>query len=266
METDSISRQPLWLIFALLLALLLGAVWAGWVLGQKDKKDTDESELSQVRGLQGAMLGLLALLLGFTFSMAVQRFDARRELIVNEANSIGTAYLRADLVDEPERSALRQLLARYVDVRVEFYQAGIDEAKQDAINAQSDRLHEELWRNTLAAAAKRPVPPTALLVASMNEVIDTHGLRLASLRNHVPALIFWLLFAVAALTSGLTGYAAGFGRRPGWLPTLTVLLIISLVIIVILDIDRPRRGLIQTGQSSMLDLQKMIRASHSSAP
>lgn len=266
MESDSLSRQPLWLILVLLLALLFVALRLGWVLGQKDRKDSDESEISQMRGLQGAMLGLLALLLGFTFSMAVQRFDTRREIIVNEANSIGTAYLRADVADEPERSALQQLLARYVDLRVEFYKAGSDEAKQDAINARSDRLHGELWRNTMAVAASKPGPVTALLVASMNDVIDSHGLRLASLRNHVPALIFWLLFAVAALTSGLTGYAAGFSRRPGWLPALTVLLIISLVIIVILDIDRPRRGLIQTGQSSMLDLQKTLRESHAAAP
>lgn len=82
---------------------------------------------------------------------------------------------------------------------------------------------------------------------------------MASLRNHVPGLVFLLLFAVAGLSAGLTGYVAGFGRRPGWLPTLTVLLIIALVIVVILDIDRPRRGLIRTGQSSMLDLQKSLK-------
>jgi hypothetical protein len=261
MQADFLTRQSGFVIFVALQLALFGAVWFGWRLGQRDRKDSDENELSQVRGLQGAMLGLLALLLGFTFSMAAQRFDARRAIIDNEANAIGTAYLRTDLAAEPQRQALKKLLTRYVDARIDFYGAGTDEARQRAIDEASEHLHAELWQNAVAIAERTPGPTTALLVASLNDVIDLHGLRVASLRNHVPEVILWLLLVVAVLSAGLSGYAAGFGRRPGWIPTGTVLLIITLVIVVIIDVDQPRVGFIQTGQDSMLDLQKSLRSS-----
>ncbi|HKU43481.1 MAG TPA: hypothetical protein VJR89_35205 [Polyangiales bacterium] len=250
--------SQVWILFGLL-AAMFAAEALGRREGHKHREYGGPDARSQVGALEGAALGLLALLLGFTFSMAALRFDARRELTQKEANAIGTALLRTELVAEPEQSALKQLLVRYVDARIEFYDAGFEGAKFAAVTAKAERMHAEIWRHAVAAARRDPGPTTALLVSALNDMIDLHGARVAALYNNVPDAVIWFLLVLSVLAVGIAGYASGVSNARYWPATFIVILLVASVVMVIIDLDRPRRGLIRAGQPAMLELQRSLK-------
>jgi hypothetical protein len=252
-------RVPLTVIFLGLFGLMLATWVVGRRLGVSARANVDDDSRTHAGGLHAAMLGLLALLLGFTFSMAAQRFEVNRDRAAEEASVIETAYLRADLTDAPTRLAMKDLIRRYVDTRIAFYEAKVDFRKRDAIDVESRRLQEELWKLAVASAARAPTPPMAEVVDGVNRMFDLYELRQHALRNHVPATILWLLVIMAAASTALTGYVAGFGNRRHPTATAVVLLLIALVIVVIVDLDRPTRGLIRGGQESLIDLRRSLR-------
>ena len=252
-------RVPLPIILLGLVALMV-ATWAlGRRMGLRARVAVDDESRTHAGGLHAAMLGLLALILGFTFSMSAQRFEVNRDRATEEASAIETAYLRADLTDAPTRLAMRDLLRRYVDTRVAYYDDKIDFRKRAAIDAESRSLQEEVWKLAVASAARAPTAPMAEVVDGVNQMLHLYELRQHALRNHVPGTILWLLVIMAAASTALTGYVAGFGNRRHPTATGVVLLLIALVIVVIVDLDRPTRGLIRGGQDALLDLQKSIR-------
>jgi hypothetical protein len=251
---------PLPLIFLGLVAVMF-ATWAvGRRLGIGARLNVDEDSRTHAGGLHAAILGLLALILGFTFSMSAQRFEVNRDRAAEEASAIETAYLRADLADEPTRIAVKDRIRRYVETRVGYYDAKIDFGKRAGIDAESRRLQDEVWKLVVASASRTPTPPMAELVDGVNRMFDLYELRQHALKNHVPPTILWLLVIMAAASTALTGYVAGFGNRRHPTATSVVVLLIALVIVVIIDLDRPTRGMIRGGQEALLDLQKSIRA------
>jgi hypothetical protein len=260
MQIEFLHRVPL----VIVLAGLFLAMAASWIIGRRlgviDRERCDEDSRTHATGLHAAMLGLLALLLGFTFSMAAQRFETARDLVAHEASAIETAYLRADFALEPDRLAIRDALRRYIDTRIAFYDAKIDLRKRTAVEKESQRLIGEVWRHASATAARTPSPTTALLVEGVNEAMDLHTQRLLASRNFVPSTILWLLMIMSVAATGLTGYVAGFGNRRHPAPTAVVLLLIAMVIVVIFDLNRPTRGLIRGGQESLIDLQRSLSA------
>ena len=208
--------------------------------------------------MQAAVLGLLGLLLGFTFSMAIQRYEARRDLVVQEANSIGTTYLRAGLLDEPHRSAVEGLLRRYVEARLRFYSAHRDQSRISAAEQTTAELQHLLWHHALLAAHESPSPIVATFITSLNEVIDLDTLRLAAMENHVPGVVWLLIFLVAGSGCWASGYAGGAtGKRTAFaqwvLPAL-----ITTVVTLLVDFDATRRGLISVSQQSLIDLRHSI--------
>ena len=256
MSSSLPNRAPTVAVFLVLLAVMFLAVYFGRRMGVRDRETFDGDSRTQVSGLQGAVVGLLALLLGFTYSLAVIHFQTNRDMVVVEANAIKTAFLRADIALEPERSALKELLRRYAETRIEFYRAGIDPERREAVDAESERLQAEMWRLTAVSAARGPTCTVATLVEAVNLVIDLHASRLDAARNHVPAVILWLLALMSIASTGLIGYVAGFGNRELRAPIAIVLVLIALVIGMIMGLDRPMRGLIQGGQESMLQLRR----------
>jgi hypothetical protein len=254
-----VSRDLLWdvdprLILVALVALFLLAAEVGFRAGRRHGRRVTDKE-PQVGTIQGALLGLLALLLGFSFAMAQSRYDARRALVVDEANAIGTAYLRAQLLPKPEAQEVADALRRYVDVRLTRLGDRVDEpALQEAIK-KSEQLHDYLWVRAVRAAQQDPRVTVSLFIQALNEVIDLHAKRLAASRNHVPESVFLLLYFVAAVAMGVTGYAAGLGGQRSFWPTTTTAVLITVVIVVVMDLDRPRRGLITVSQQSMMDLR-----------
>jgi hypothetical protein len=256
-DTDLYQTIPELLILIGLLLVLFGAEALGWRIGRSSRAEADEAARAQVGSLQAAVLGLLALLLGFTFSMAAERFDTRRKLVVEEANAIGTALLRASLIEPPESASLKVLLKHYIDVRIAYYDA-TNKAELLAAMDEGERTHAELWRFVVVAAHRDPSPTTALLVSGLNTVLDLHATRFAALSNHVPEAVMCMLLVVATLGAGITGYASGFANKHYRLPAAVVLLLIASVTLTIIDLDRPRRGMIRSGQTAMLELQRSV--------
>lgn len=252
---------PIWLLLVGLTLLFLGAETAGEEVGAKVARETEPSARGYVTGTAGAVLGLLALLLGFSFSMAVGRFELRRSLVVSEANAIGTTWLRAGMLRSPHDTAVRRLLGEYVDGRVRIVSSGEDQTVLATEVARAEAIQDTLWMHARAVAREESSPAVVTLFTStLNELIDVHALRVAALRNHVPEAIYWTLVLVAAVAVGIGGYAGGLvnARQRGIRIALAVLF--AALISLVVDLDRPRSGTIRSPQESMLDLQRTIHA------
>ena len=240
--------------------LLLALAETGFRTGLRLFEAHDERRKAQISTIQGAILGLLALLLGFTFSMAVTRYENRRDLVLQEANSIGTTYLRASLLPDSQKTALEAKLRRYVDVRLAFYGAGNDDAKIAAAENESAAMQRELWAHAIAAAKEAPTPVTATFIVTLNETIDLDAARLHALRSRVPSVVWLLVLVVAGAGCYASGYSAGAsGARTGFSNGMLPVLI-AVVITLISDFDRPRQGLIGISQQPLLDLKASISA------
>jgi len=234
-------------------------VEAGFRLGRRYSDPADRAARDHVGALQAASLGLLALLLGFTFAMAVSRYDARKALVLDEANAIGTTYLRAGLLPAAQQEEIRKLLKSYVAARLEFYEARVDASRLAAAGAAAARIEGELWKLAGSAVAldARSVP-AGLFVQSLNELIDLNEKRRVALDNRVPAVVLYLLYAVSVGALGFIAYGYGLAGRRRHGSTMAFALLVAMVLTVILDLDRPRRGLILVSQESMLRLKASL--------
>jgi len=249
-----------WLVFLITTALLLLLGEAGFRAGLRLYITRDEQRKSQIGGIQGAILGLLALLLGFTFSMAVGRYENRRDLVLLEANSIGTTFLRAALLPADHRVAVENLLRRYIDARLAFSAAGRDPVLISKAEGMTAELQRQLWEHTVAASAEAPTPVTATFITALNETIDLDESRLVAFRSRVPAAVWLLLLVVAGAGCCASGYGAGAsGARMGFSNVMLPILI-AIVITIIADFDRPRHGLIDVSQQPLLDLKANVAA------
>lgn len=246
------------IIITLLIALIV-ALEIGRRLGRKARAQLDDAGKSQANSLQSAIIGLLALLLAFTLSMAISRYDTRRQLVLDEANAIGTTYLRAKMLPPPYATDAANLLRQYVANRLEFFDAGIDQARLQAANDQAAHLQQQLWSIAVAVSAQdnRSVP-TGLFVQTLNDTIDLQAKRLAAFNNRVPETVIWLLLGVSIAAAGIVGYNNGLGNRRHVFAALTLIVLLVVIIWVIMDLDRPRRGLILVSQQSMISLQDFI--------
>jgi len=239
------------------LAVILAVSEIGWRLGVR----ADHQAAGNITTLESGMLGLLALMIAFTFSMALSRFDARREAVLNEANSIGTTALRARLLPEPHRTETLKLLRNYVQLRVDIVRSGASLAEAAAAIDQSNMIQEALWQQTIAIAAKdKAMIPTGLFVTSLNGMIDDQGKRLAALRARMPNFVLLTLFSIAAVAGGFAGFASGLDAKRTRLPIYVMAVLISAVIYLILDLDRPSSGFITNNQQPIIDAASTIDA------
>ncbi|MGA8171340.1 MAG: hypothetical protein WB816_11020 [Methylocystis sp.] len=228
--------------------VLLAAAEIGHLFG---KRAVGEANVST---LEGAILGLMALMIGFTFSMALSRFDARRDAVLNEANSIGTAALRARLLPAPHDAESVKLLRDYTRIRLDFSGSVITPGEADAVIARSNAIQEALWLRAKAVAAKdSAMVPVGIYVESLNEMFDNQEKRLTALRNRVPNIVFIALYAIAAVALGFTGYASGLEARRWRLPVYVMCILTAGVILLIQDIDRPNAGFVSVSQQPMID-------------
>jgi len=196
--------------------------------------------------IEGAMFALLGLLVAFTFSGAASRFEGRRHLIVEEANDIGTAYLRVDLLPPDAQPEIRDLFRRYVDSRLDTYRRAQDRAGLIQELAKSQQLQAEIWRKSVAAASRTSTPAASmLLLPALNAMIDITTTRAAATENHPPNVIFAMLGVIALATSLMAGFEMGGARQRSWLHIAGYALILSISVYVILDLEFPRMGLIR---------------------
>lgn len=249
------------LIAVVLFLSMLMAIEIGYRIGRRYVIVANEAIKSHVNGIQASMIGLLALLLGFTFSLSLQRFDERSNAVVEEANAIGTTYLRAQLLPTEVRQESLQMLSTYVDVRVEASSVSLaEEAHRQALLDKANKLQAQLWRKALLAAELAPNPvTTGLYIQTLNDMIDSLSKRDAALHRHVPELVLLLLYVTFLIAGSIVGFAAGeSNHRPSFASYLMVVLMVILVYII-LDLDRPRRGLIEVSQAPLLNLQATIQ-------
>lgn len=248
---------PLWALPVLTTLVTLLVIEAGYRLGAWRRRQSDEEKEAPVGTAVAAALGLLAFLLAFTFGLAASRFEARRTVLIDEANAVGTAYLRAALLPEPHRTSVRRLLLEYVDVRL----AAAEEGTVEPSASRSEELHNQLWSEVVAVAELDPRSvPTGLFIESINDLIDLHTVRLtAAVRSRIPGTIWAALFSVAAVTFWAMGYYSGLTRTRRSLSSLAVVLSFVITIWLIADLDRPQQGLIRVSQQAIIDLRNSMR-------
>ncbi|MEM7709465.1 MAG: hypothetical protein AAF264_01680 [Pseudomonadota bacterium] len=251
--TELMYDIPSYFISLGLFALMVGAMLLGRRTGDRIRMNEPEEARSQASAVQGSLLGLLALLLGFTFSLALGRFDQRSIAVVDEANAIGTAFLRTDLLSDERRDSAKGLITRYGIVRVEAARVGADEdARRAQLVTAADTISANLW--ALASAEAREVggPVAMAFAASVNDMIDALASRDAAIERHVPELVLFLLFGTFVLLGGVIGFASALsGVRPG-VPVYAMMVLIVVLVFLIIDLDRPRRGLIEVDQTKLV--------------
>ena len=261
MSHQPLDSVPIILFVALFVLVILAVYEVGYQIGKwvrrrgGDEVKPDEGPTGIV---VGAILGLMAFLLAITMGMASERFDARRGLVLAETNAIGTAYLRAGYLDEPASSTLRELIREYVPLRI----ATSDEAELIANLERSEALQADMWEIAEDVARTQPSDVTALFIESLNEVIDLHTSRfVAGVYARVPPTILLLLVAGVILSLGLVGYNAGLSEKRS--PIIAIVLVVALgaTLWLVVDLDRPREGFIQTSQQPLIDLQGKLESS-----
>lgn len=248
---------PLLVLVMSAVALWL-ATWAGASVF-RSRRALDEHAQSDFVSVAGAILTLLGLIIGFTFSMAVSRYDLRKTYEEAEANAIGTEFSRADLLPTADAQRVRVLLTTYVDLRIREYETRGD-ADAARLREQTGRLQEQLWSAASRPAAAQPSPTVALAVAGMNEVIDSQGRTQGAWWNRIPRAAWWLMSAIALVGCALVGHGArSFSTEAHFIALLPAVLAIAFFLIA--DIDSPRRGLIRVPPQNLIDTAQAMHAS-----
>jgi hypothetical protein len=253
--TEPIDALPLWALFIVILLVVLLSVEFGYRLGKYRRARHEQEKEAPLGTMVGATLGLLAFILAFTFGLAAARFDARRQALLDEANAIGTTYLRAGML--PERGEeVRRLLRDYVGTRLEAVESG----KVAEGIRRSEDIQQKVWREAEAVGQKNPNSiVVGLFVQSLNQMIDLHAARLqAGLRSRIPGAIWLGLFAVASLSLATMGYHAGLSGTRRSLAILAVAVTFSVVIELIADLDRPLEGVLRVSHQALLDVQRSM--------
>lgn len=247
-------------VLILVISVVIGAFIAlGIVLGRRLRRGADAEHQRESLGVvQGALLGLVGLLLAFGLTMAVTRYEVRRDLLVDEANAIGTTYLRAQLLAEPERTQSLDLLREYTDAAVEMSDAVPDSPAFDAAVRTMEDLQQDLWAAAGRAMAGAPQDSAPrLYVETLNETIDRHADRVASLRNRVPSSVWILQIVGSAVALGaLSLYLSFLGR--GLLTPLLAGVFVVLILFNSFDLDRPRRGFIHVPAQALVDVRNTM--------
>jgi hypothetical protein len=222
--------------------LLLPAMIVLLEVGRRLRRQHADAVVSSA--IEGAIFGLFGLLLAFTFSGAVSRFDTHRQLLTQEANDIGTAYLRLDLLPAQAQPELRQLFRDYTTSRLHLYDAVGEE-----ISPETVRLQREIWQRSTAGAMSQGANPdtTKLLLPAINDMIDITSTRQNAFNMHPPDVVYWLLFVFSGGAALMAGYSMKAGPRD-WMYSIALALAVTLTVYTILDVEYPRRGLIRLQQ------------------
>lgn len=233
------------------------AQWVAAYVGDMIRKKVRpfrQGERDDFDVLRAASLTLLGLIIGFSFAMAVSRYDQRKNLEETEANAIGTEYLRADLLPAGDASGVRELLRRYITERISFYMAN-NERESGTINANTQRLQADLWNAVTHVAATQQTPVVALVVSGMNDVLNSQGYAQAAWWNRIPGAAWALMGLIAVSCNLLLGY--GEHRTNVFLLILPIIVSISLFLIA--DLDSPRGGVIRVTPHNLMSQHQTMK-------
>lgn len=241
-----------WLLFLVIALVLFGSSLIGFRLATVSRIHEDIHHHEQINSLREGLFVLLGLLLGFTIAMVLPRFDERRQLVVDEANAIGTTMLRAEMLPEPERSKSLDLLRQYAVVRGSFATTGPEQLLQP-----TKALQTQLWQQVVAVTQKSQTAVIATYISALNETIDVSERRLTAFENRVPKSV-WIIIVIVAV---FQGFAGGFSlKRKLWFSLLAAPLVVAVLMALIADLDSPHTGLIHVEQNAMERLIKDVGA------
>jgi len=244
------TEYPLLLIFVVSVAVVLAAGEIGRRLARRPKARHGDN----ISTLEAAILGLLALMISFTFAMSLSRYEARREAILVEANAIGTTALRARLLPAPHNKEVLTLLRNYVQIHLDMTQSVHSTPDLNASVAKSNAVQEALWQQAKAVAAKdNAMVPAGIFIQSLNETIDDQEKFLSAALHRIPDIVLVALYAIAAVSIGFAGYAAGLDVQRSHVPVAIMGVLICVVILLIQDIDRPTSGFVHVSRQPMID-------------
>ena len=255
-----IDQLPLWLFYVVTVVIVFLSVASGFRLGSYIRRRHEKGENEAPVGtIVGAMLGLLAFILAFTFGIAASRFDDRKRLLLDEVNTIGTVFLRADFLPEPQRTETRMLLKKYVDIRADVAQhpEKLKEGLRD-----SEAVQDQLW-SRVSGLANQPNPSRllGLYIQSLNDLIDLHSKRLTvALQYRIPASIWFALYFVAILAMAAVGYHLGISGPGSFWISLVLAFVFSAVMLLVADLDRTTEGFLTVSQRPMIELQQKLGA------
>ena len=251
-----LDALPLWALFIGILLVVLFSVEFGYRLGKYRRGHHETEKEAPLGTMVGATLGLLAFILAFTFGLAANRFDNRRQVLLDEANAIGTTYLRAGMLPESGEQ-IRGLLREYVSVRLNAVRS---QNLAEGIRRSED-IQQKVWTEAETVGNKNPNSiVVGLFIQSLNEMIDLHAKRVqAGVRSRIPGAIWLGLFAVACLSFATMGYHAGLSGTRRSLAILAVAVTFSVVIELIADLDRPLEGVLRVSQQALLDVQQSMK-------
>jgi hypothetical protein len=249
----------------IIFALAFCGLWLSAELGiyLRSRRNPKEGERQDLSVILTATLTLLGLVIGFSFSMAVTRYDQRKSYEEDEANAIGTAYVRAGLLPTANASMVRELLADYLNQRILYY-VTFDARRIDQINTSTAKLQRDLWSVVQAAAAAQPTPVVALAVAGMNDVLNSQGYTQAAWWNRIPIPAWGLMGIIAVCGNVLFGYVAHTEKKSKLLFVLPLIVAISFFLIA--ELDSPRTGLIRVRPLNLISVSQTIQAQDPDRP
>ena len=255
LTTQYLDSLPIWAVFVLFAIVAMACYEGGFLLGRwwQDREPGEQEGPTGV--IVGSIFALLAFLLAVTMGMASDRFDSRRAIVLSEANAIGTTYLRAGYLPEPASNQIRELLREYVPLRIRTDTSGDLRADIE----RSEALLHRMW--TAAEGVAKTTDQgdlTSTFIESLNETIDIHETRVTAASARVPETLVLLLFIGSVLSLGMVGFGAGLTRRRSLLTAVVLVIALGAVLTIVVDLDRPREGLIQVSQQPLIDVQRQI--------
>lgn len=255
--------------FSLIALLLVTGLLAGMLLlletgrriGLRQMAKDSKGAHQGLGAVEGAVFGLMGLLIAFTFSGAASRFDARRQLVVEEANDIGTAYLRLDMLPTAAQPALRESFRRYLDARLAVYRKLPDLQAAEAELARATELQGEIWTQAVAACREAAQPASMLVLPALNQMIDITTTRTMATQMHPPMIIFVMLAALALASAVLAGYGMAASQTRSWVHILEFAAIMAVTVYIIVDLEHPRLGLIRVDafDQVLVDLRNSMK-------
>jgi hypothetical protein len=259
MKESFIYRTDAFILCSILFSLMLLSIFLGFKFGRVRYSQDEESAGNNT--IVSALFGLLAFLLAVTFGMSGSRFDSRRDAIINESNAIGTAVLRADLYPDSLRATLRKNFKSYLNARIDYYEAGRDRGKMDEANIRADAQEKNLWQTAMGHARTSPdFLKTQPMIPALNDMFDNATICNTREKARVPDPMVILLMTLSIASAFYAGYISVGKGKLDWFIIVGFCLLTSLVIYITLDLDRPRRGLINLDAThqTMLDVLKLL--------
>jgi hypothetical protein len=252
-----LDQFPLWVVFLVTVVAVLVATEIGFRIGMwLQRRDPSSGKTPMTGAVVGGMLGLMAFLLAFTIGIVINQQNGRKEMVVTEANAVGTAYLRASFLGEPDRTSTRDLLREYVELRLAVAE---DLGLLDSGLKRSEEIHSELWsivEGNVSQGQESAI--MALFVESINEVIDVHSLRLTAFELRLPRLLGIVLYIATLLSFLLVGVSDSADGKRDPLAMLLFALAFVAVLMIVVDLDRPQQGLLTVSQSALSDLLRQM--------